>query len=226
MAGGGYGDGGSDERTRAEGVEPLFDALLVRPDAAAGGSAWDPDGESATSTAGAAATGAAHGGAPLGSDQHLDPRHVTVERIGLAILTAALSGGSLVGLLVAALTTEPAALWLAVLAGAWLVLTGLLALAIARWPEVAHRHTTYRVDADGIEIRRGVWWRSIASVPRSRVQHIDVTQGPLDRRYGLGTLVLHTAGHEYAQVEVEGLDFAVALALRDHLLPRGGDDAV
>lgn len=190
---------------RPEGVEPLFDALLapesVEPRAVAPG-------------------------VHLGTDQHLDPRHVTVERIGLAVLTAIVSGGSLVAGGIVALTTEPGPLWLGVIAGAWFVLTALLLLAVARWPEVAHRHASYRVDADGIEIRRGVWWRSVVSVPRSRVQHIDVTQGPIDRRYGLGALVLYTAGNEYAQVQLEGLDHGVALALRDHLLPHGGDDAV
>jgi hypothetical protein len=190
---------------RPEGVEPLFDALLAP--------------QSAEPLAVAP-------GVHLGIDQRLDPRHVTVERIGLATLTAFVSGGGLVAGVIVVLTTQPSALWLGVIAGAWFVLTALLLLAIARWPEVSHRRASYRVDADGIEIRRGVWWRSVVSVPRSRVQHIDVTQGPLDRRYGLGALVLYTAGNEYAQVQLEGLDHGVALALRDHLLPHGGDDAV
>lgn len=194
------------------GLEPLFDALQATGDGA----------HAAPIEAGDAAPGPVR----LGTDQHLDPRHVTVERIGLAILTAIVSGGGLVAGGIVALTTEPGPLWLGVIAGAWFVLSALLLLAVARWPQVSHRHASYRVDADGIEIRRGVWWRSVVSVPRSRVQHIDVTQGPLDRRYGLGELVLHTAGNEYAQVQLDGLDHGVALALRDHLLPRGGDDAV
>ena len=36
-------------------------------------------------------------------------------------------------------------------------------------PLLRYRHAGYRVDARGIEIRRGVWWRSIVGVPRSRI---------------------------------------------------------
>ena len=52
----------------------------------------------------------------------------------------------------------------------------------------------YRVDADEIEIWSGVLWRQAVVVPRSRVQHIDVSQGPIERSYGLATLSIHTAG--------------------------------
>ena len=89
-----------------------------------------------------------------------------------------------------------------------------------------YRHTSYRVDDQGIEIRRGVYWRVVINVPRSRVQHIDVSQGPLDRRYGLGTLVVYTAGTDHAKVELGGLEHGRALRIREHLLPSGADDAV
>jgi membrane protein YdbS with pleckstrin-like domain len=71
-----------------------------------------------------------------------------------------------------------------------------------------------------------VVWRRIINVPRSRVQHIDVSQGPLQRTYALGTLVIYTAGTDHAKVELRGLSHARALRIRDHLLPSGGDDAV
>ena len=69
-------------------------------------------------------------------------------------------------------------------------------------------------------------WRAVTNVPRSRVQHTDVSQGPLERSHGLGTLVIHTAGTEHAVVGLSGLDYGTALALRDHLLPRGAVDVV
>ena len=66
----------------------------------------------------------------------------------------------------------------------------------------------------------------MTNVPRSRVQHTDVAQGPLERRYGLGTLVIYTAGTEHAKVALPGLAYADALRIRDQLLPREGADAV
>jgi membrane protein YdbS with pleckstrin-like domain len=64
------------------------------------------------------------------------------------------------------------------------------------------------------------------NVPRSRLQHTDVSQGPLERRYGLGTLVLYTAGTDHARIDLAGLEHGVALRLRQHLLPSGDTDAV
>lgn len=108
----------------------------------------------------------------------------------------------------------------------WILGTVACAWILHRWPAVQYRHAAYRVDDQGIEIKAGVYWRRVITVPRSRVQHTDVAQGPLERRHGLGRLVIYTAGTEHSRVELPGLEHATALALRDHLLPREADDAV
>jgi hypothetical protein len=69
-------------------------------------------------------------------------------------------------------------------------------------------------------------WRSVVNVARSRIQHTDVSQGPLERRFGLAGLLIYTAGTDHAEVQLRGLDHATALRIRDHLLAGGGDDAV
>ena len=53
-----------------------------------------------------------------------------------------------------------------------------------------------------------------------------MSQGPLERRYGLGTLVVYTAGTPHSQVKLSGLDFDVARRIRAHLLPDDQSDAV
>ena len=55
-------------------------------------------------------------------------------------------------------------------------------------------------------------------MPRSRVQHTDVEQGPLQRKYGVATLIVHTAGMEEAKVRLEGLTRGTALRIRDYLI--------
>jgi len=97
---------------------------------------------------------------------------------------------------------------------------------LVTWPPVSYRYVSYRVDADGLEIRSGVYFRSVTTVPKSRVQHTDVSQGPLQRGYGLATLTVHTAGTENAEVRLPGLPHDVALRIRDHLLPGNTADAV
>lgn len=161
-----------------------------------------------------------------GIEHPLDPRSVTVNRIGAGIFMLPLVGGGLTGV-AGAIVSTPLPLWARGLLG----LIGLLALAgfcglAYRWPEIEHRHTRYRVDARGIEIRRGVVWRRVINVPRQRVQHTDVAQGPLERHFGLGTLIIFTAGTDHAKVDLPGLDHRRALAIRDHLLPEEGSDAV
>src|SRR5688572_16414589 len=107
-----------------------------------------------------------------------------------------------------------------------LVLLALLAWLMQAWPPVEYRYMSYRVDAAGLEIRRGVLWRHVITVPRSRIQHTDVSQGPIERRYGLGTLTLFTAGSEHQRVNLAGLDHERAQALRDPLVPPVDGDAV
>ncbi|MCW5581988.1 MAG: PH domain-containing protein [Luteimonas sp.] len=77
--------------------------------------------------------------------------------------------------------------------------------------------TRWRLDGDGYALRRGRLWQQETFVPKSRVQHIDLQRGPIARRFGLSTLVIHTAGTRHNAVATAGLDAGDAEALRDHL---------
>ncbi len=159
--------------------------------------------------------------------ERLDPRVIPLQQVTGGIFTAVMAFGSLVFLAFSILTADDWPGWLPiVLLSVWLVAMLLLSLSAWRWPPRAYEHTFFQVADQGIEIRRGVYWRVVINVPRSRVQHIDVSQGPIERRYGLGTLVIYTAGTEHAKVELEGLEHGRALAIREQLLPSGSSDAV
>jgi membrane protein YdbS with pleckstrin-like domain len=156
----------------------------------------------------------------------LDPRHVRVQQAFGWIFVLILSSASLFLILLIALVNRFATPVLAGLLVVWAIFYAFLAWHGHRWPAVEYRYTSYRVDDFGIEIRRGVYWRVVINVPRSRVQHTDVSQGPIERRYGLGTLVIYTAGTDFAKVELSGLEHGTALAIREHLLPGVSGDAV
>ena len=161
-----------------------------------------------------------------GVERSLDPRHVTLEKLVGWIFTACVAASMTVALPIVFLAA-PLPVWLdAVIAALALALVGTLAWLLRKWPELEHRHAFYRVGAEGIEIRRGVVWRHVIAVPRSRIQHTDVSQGPLARRFGLGTLSLFTAGTEHERIDLSGLDHGVALAIRDALAPSDHSDAV
>jgi membrane protein YdbS with pleckstrin-like domain len=94
------------------------------------------------------------------------------------------------------------------------------------WPEAYYRRLKFGIDGSGIAIERGIFWRSRIAVPRARIQHTDVSQGPLQRRFGVGTLKLYTAGSRYTKIELPGLAHAEAIALRDALLGKSDDSGV
>lgn len=88
-----------------------------------------------------------------------------------------------------------------------------------------YRHTGWRLDGDGLALRRGRMWQREVCVPATRVQHLDLKRGPLQRRRGLATLVVHTAGSRHSSVTVPHLDAVDAEHLRDCLArPAGLDD--
>lgn len=89
------------------------------------------------------------------------------------------------------------------------------------WPTLSYRHLRFGVDETGIAIESGVIWRSRIALPRVRIQHTDVSQGPIERRYGIGTLKMYTAGSRHTKIELPGLRHEDAIALRDALLAEG-----
>ena len=107
-----------------------------------------------------------------------------------------------------------------------LALAVLVALpALGAWSGIRrHAWTRWRLDGDGYALRRGRFWRHDTFVPRSRVQHLDIRRGPIERRFGLATLVIHTAGTRHNAVATAGLDGEDAERLRDHLARWAGPD--
>lgn len=95
---------------------------------------------------------------------------------------------------------------------------GLLGLAaILLLPGRRYRAWGYREEEDELHVRSGLFTRVRTVVPFGRVQHIDVAHGPIERRFGLATLILHTAGTRGAAVPLPGLLHADAEAMRDRI---------
>ena len=82
-------------------------------------------------------------------------------------------------------------------------------------PARKYRHWGYAMGTNRLRIVRGYMFYRDTIVPFGRIQHIDVEQGPIDRRYGLATLTVHTAGNHNSTVALPGLLHADALAMRE-----------
>ncbi|MEU7315577.1 PH domain-containing protein [Streptomyces sp. NPDC007083] len=97
-----------------------------------------------------------------------------------------------------------------------------LAAAGWGWGALARnwRSWRYRERADDLLVSRGVLWRETTVVPYGRMQLVEVTSGPLERRFGLASLQLHTAAAT-TDAGIPGLAPAEAERLRDRLTELG-----
>ena len=153
-----------------------------------------------------------------GGFHSIDRRQVTLHRIQGAIAGAVVMLAALFWVVISWVMDAPDAWWIVPADILAIGLAMALSILLLIWPPIAWRHVRWRLDDNGLEIRRGVFWKHRIAVPRARVQHADVSQGPLQRALGLGTLTIHTAGTQHASVDLGGLPYETALQLRDQLI--------
>lgn len=78
----------------------------------------------------------------------------------------------------------------------------------------------YAVREHDVIYRRGWLVRSTKICPYNRVQNCSIQSGPLERRWGLTSLVLFTAGSEGADMRIPGLLQNEAEELRQFILSK------
>ena len=105
----------------------------------------------------------------------------------------------------------------------WPLLLGLLVFVAALLLGLWHARllfTSWRwaLRPDDVVARYGVVWQVSRSIPRVRVQHVDVRSGPVDRALGLVEVSLHVAGSAGPVLTIPGLAPAEAESLREALL--------
>ncbi|MWV28702.1 PH domain-containing protein [Erythrobacter sp. GH3-10] len=90
-------------------------------------------------------------------------------------------------------------------------------LFIGLLPIKRFRSRGFHMSDDRVRVVKGVMFHADTVVPFSRVQHLDVEQGPLERAFGIARLILHTAGTHNASVTLPGLAHADAVAMREEI---------
>ncbi|MEJ1154425.1 MULTISPECIES: PH domain-containing protein [Microbacterium] len=137
----------------------------------------------------------------------ISPKYVIVQLI---------SSGSVL-LLVIAATLLLALLWNQW--WAWIpggIITVLMVWSLAIMPRQA-RAIGYQLRQDDLVSRRGILWQRMVAVPYGRMQLVDITHGPLDRKFGIAQLKFVTAAAATGVV-IPGLSQGTAELLRDHLV--------
>lgn len=88
------------------------------------------------------------------------------------------------------------------------------------WVPKRVRFTQYLPRDLDMNMRKGCWWRTTTSLGINRIQHMEVTQGPIERWLGLSKLALYTAGGHQSDLKLPGLETAEAKKLKARLLKR------
>ena len=143
----------------------------------------------------------------------VDPRYLRASLAGTAVVAVVVV---VVALGVASQADRPI---VPLLVGAGLLV--LLALiAILKVLEV--RRLAYQLREHDLTLRSGVINHHVESLPFTRVQHVNVNRGPLERAFGLATLEVSSAG---PNITIPGLTDADASRIKLLVTERAGVEA-
>jgi membrane protein YdbS with pleckstrin-like domain len=143
--------------------------------------------------------------------ERLDPRAKTLWRItGAPGASPLLAGGALASWV--QLRVAEVVILLAILP--FLAASVLFVLLASVVPDLRWRRWRYEIREDEVDLQRGVLWVTRTLVPLARIQHVDTQSGPLQRRFGLATVVFYTAA---GANQIPELSAPVAAQARDRI---------
>lgn len=144
-------------------------------------------------------------------EKRLDPRAkrlwIINNLIGVAFLVALVVGI----VLVLHRWRDLAMIWTVGIPVAVVVLGSIVAWADA---VVRYRVWRYEIRADEVDLMHGLITRRRQLVPMARIQHVDTRQGPLERHYGLATVLFYTAA---GGMEIPALAVSQAAEVRNQI---------
>lgn len=152
--------------------------------------------------------------------QRLPPEALKVRYMSNAIGTAILALFALV--LIMPLLAGWHKLWMiAVFAG----IAG-LAYGLRRLIGLRFEREGYALREHDIIHQRGYWWTTHTAAPFARVQHVEISQGPIAKRFGLCTLRIFTAGGGGGDLSISGIGLEDAHRIKSFIAEKaGGDEA-
>ena len=103
----------------------------------------------------------------------------------------------------------------------WTLVIAFAAIFIS-WPAISVPRRGYVVRDKDIVFRSGVIFRSVTAIPYNRIQHVETSSTPFDRKYGVASLQIFTAGGSGGDLKISGLGKDVAEKLRLHILDKAG----
>lgn len=140
------------------------------------------------------------------------PNFLKVSMIGSAIWAAIVL---VAGIVVAVFVPEYK--WIPLLVAGVLLALTLLAVVLKR---LEVKNIAYQVREHDLSYRQGVLIKTVQTVPFVRVQHAEMVEGPIQRKFGLATLNVNSAGPD---LSINGLGTDDASRLRALVIERAGE---
>jgi len=79
------------------------------------------------------------------------------------------------------------------------------------------RNKKYRLFDKNLTYQEGVLVHNETVVPFSRIQHVEIDEGPLERYFSLATLSVYTAGDSGKDLKISGLRIDLAQEIKDYI---------
>lgn len=142
----------------------------------------------------------------------VDPNYLKVALIGYVLWIVVVI--AICGVIAVLLPTNA---WIPLVAMAGiLVLTALGVISTI----LGVKNIGYQVREHDLSYRHGILTKTVSTVPFVRVQHARVTQGPVERAFGISKLAVSSAGPD---LDISGLAFDDAQRLRAIVVERAGE---
>lgn len=111
---------------------------------------------------------------------------------------------------------DPAVFW--VIGVGVHVATLIATVWVVLWIPKYYESVTYKIDDEWLYAEGGVFWKRRSRLPISRVQMVNVMQGPWQRRHDLGSVRVYTAATGQSTAELTFINVHDADSIRDYLL--------
>jgi len=82
----------------------------------------------------------------------------------------------------------------------------------------------YALRAHDIIHRRGYFWQTQTTVPFTRVQHVEIAQGPIAKRFGISTIRVFTAGGSNSDLNIAGIEPGEAARIKAFIVRKTETD--
>ena len=82
---------------------------------------------------------------------------------------------------------------------------------------IGFKKRKYAVREKDISYKSGIFFKKMTTVPFTRIQHIEVDEGPISRFFKLASLSVFTAGDSSDDLEIKGIKKETALEIKEFI---------